>query len=272
MKLSEIYKIADEIAPKALSDEYCARYGAYDNSGVLVDTGDEIKSVLFSLDLSNAAIEKAVATGANLIITHHPAIYGKIDGVRVNDFSPLGEKLVKCMKNGISVLSMHLNLDNAIGGTDESLQEGICLACGMESKGAGTRSTLMHPLQNGGYGRAYEVNEITLSAFAENMKREFSTDRVLVYGEMDRKIKKVASFCGGGADEGAVAFACKEGADVIVSSDFKHHVLTLASEKGLSVVVLTHYASENYGFKKYYEKIRRGLEIPCGYHTDENLL
>ncbi len=272
MKLSEIYKIADEIAPKALSDEYCARYGAYDNSGVLIDTGDEVKSVLFSLDLSNAAIEKAIEAGANLIVTHHPAIYGKIDGVRINDFSPLGEKLVKCIKNGISVLSMHLNLDNAIDGTDESLQEGICLACGMESKGAGTRSTLMHPIEKGGYGRVYGIKEITLFALAENMGKEFSTKRILVYGETDKRINKVASFCGGGADEGAVTFACQEGAQVVVSSDFKHHVLTLAIEKGLCVIALTHYASENYGFKKYYEKIRQRLNIPCGYHTDENLL
>ena len=54
-----------------------------------------------------------------------------------------------------------------------------------------------------------------------------------------------------GADEEAVAFAVKNGADVIVSSDFKHHVLTLANEKGIAVIALTHYASENYGFKKY---------------------
>ena len=271
MQLSEIYKIADGIAPKRFSDEYCQKYGAYDNSGVLVDTGAEIKGVLFSLDLSFSAIEKAIATGANLIVTHHPAIYGKIDGVRISEFSPLGEKIVKCIQNGISVISMHLNLDNAIGGTDECLKEGVCRACGMQDKGI-ENPTLMHPLQEGGYGRAYRVKEITLSALAEKLKEEFSANRVLVYGAEDTKISKVASFCGGGADETAVEFAVKEGAQVIVSSDIKHHILTLAWEKGVSVIALTHYASENYGFRKYYEKIRQSLDIPCGYHTDENLL
>ncbi|MBQ8323418.1 MAG: Nif3-like dinuclear metal center hexameric protein [Clostridia bacterium] len=272
MKLSEIYEIADELAPKRLSDEYCSRYGAYDNSGVLVDTGNEIAGVLFSLDLSFAAIDQAVEAGANLIVTHHPAIYGKIGNVRISDFQPLGEKLVKCMKNGISVLSMHLNLDGAEGGIDESLQEGVCLACGMESKGAGTRSKLMHPLENGGYGRAYEVAETALGTLAENLKKEFKTDRVLVYGDKNGKIRKAASFCGAGADENAIAFACEAGAEVVISSDFKHHVLTLAAEKGIAVIALTHYASENYGFEKYYEKIRRRLDIPCGYHTDAELL
>ena len=78
MKLSEIYALADEFAPKRLSDEYCARYNAYDNSGILVDTGADIRGVLFSLDLSFGAIREAKAAGFNLIITHHPAIYAPI--------------------------------------------------------------------------------------------------------------------------------------------------------------------------------------------------
>ena len=57
-----------------------------------------------------------------------------------------------------------------------------------------------------------------------------------------------------------------------MSSDFKHHILTLASETGLAVVQLTHYASENYGFEKYYRKIRGQAGVPCVFHTDEELL
>ncbi len=272
MKLSEIYKIADELAPKKHSDEYCARYGAYDNSGVQVDTGNDINAVLFSLDLSFSAIDKAIETGANLIVTHHPAIYGKMDGVRMDDFSPLGKKLVRCIEKGICVISMHLNLDSSLGGTDECLQQGILLATNSKTTGAGMRSSLMHPLENGGYGRAYEINDSWLGDIVEGIKRVFKTQRVLVYGNRENKITKVASFCGAGADEDAVAFAVKEGAELLVSSDIKHHVLSLALEKGLCVVSITHYASENYGFEKYYQKIRQRLDIPCIYHTDERLL
>ena len=270
MKLCEFYKIANELAPKALSDEYCEKYGAYDNSGVLIDAGEKITGALFSLDLSFAAIEKAIACKANLIVTHHPAIYGKIDGIRVGDFQPIGEKLVLALKNGISVISMHLNLDAAKGGIDESLAQGICL-----SAGAGTRSLknaqLMHPLLDGGYGRAYDVEATPLETLIENIKKTFQTERVAVYGAKE-KIGRVASFCGGGADEESVAFAVNQGADAIVSSDFKHHVITLALEKNLTVIALTHYASENYGFEKYYQKIRQSIALPCAYHTDEILL
>lgn len=271
MQLNEIYKIADELAPKRLSDEYCQKYGAYDNSGVLVDTGEEIKSIVFSLDLSFKAIEKAIDTGAKLIITHHPAIYGKIGNVRVGDFEPLGEKLVKCIKNGISVICMHLNLDVADGGIDESLMEGICLSSGM-TIGAGMRSTqIMHPLGTSGYGRVYDVLEQPISKIVKELEKNFNTKRILVYGE-EKTISRISSFCGAGADEQSVAFAVANGADAIVSSDFKHHVITLANERGLALIALTHYASEQYGFEKYYQKIRQRLNIPCDMVTEENLL
>ncbi len=268
MKLSEIYKIADEIAPKRLSDELCKTYGMYDNSGLLVEADGEIEGILFTLDLTNAAIDEAIERGCNLIITHHPVIYGKIDHICLSDQKLLGGKLVKCLKNGISVLSMHLNLDIAKDGIDESLAEGIC-----KTVGAGMRSdTIMLPVEELGYGRSYEIRPTALGALAERLKQEFSTDRVVVYGNVSKVVTKVASFCGAGGDEAGVAFAKKTGADVIVSSDFKHHVITLAVESGLSVIALTHYASENYGFEKYYEKIRRQTNVPCVFHTDKELL
>jgi putative NIF3 family GTP cyclohydrolase 1 type 2 len=128
MKLIEIYEIAKKEAPKSLSDEYCEKYGAYDNSGIIVNTGEEIDKILFSLDMTNEAVEKAVKIGAKLIITHHPAIYGKISELSVDD--TLGEKLIKCIKNGISVISMHLNLDCAKDGIDENLMLAVKKASG----------------------------------------------------------------------------------------------------------------------------------------------
>lgn len=269
MKLCEIYKIADEIAPKSLSDEYCARYGAYDNSGVLVDAGEDIVGAVFSLDLSDGAIEKAVENGANLIVTHHPAIYAKLSNLCIDDPRLTGAKLVKCLKKGISVLSMHLNLDGAKDGIDESLMQGIVRAA------AGTvenEPSIMHPLTGGGYGRAYAIPQTEFATLCQNVQKEFSTQRAVCYGDMAKPIGKVASFCGAGVDEYAILWAAKEGADVIVSSDFKHHLITMAVESGLSVIALTHYASENYGFEKFYKKIRQQVDVPCVYHTDENLL
>ena len=288
MKLNEFFAIANGIAPTSVSDEYCTKFGAYDNSGLLVNTGEEVCGALFSLDFSSQALNKAIALGANLIVTHHPAIYGKISGIDVCDFSPLGEKLVKALQHGVSVISMHLNLDCVDGGIDESLMEGVYVSSGKSSGKAGELTcdktacedkpralALMHPVdeaQNCGYGRVYDVQATSLSTLVEAMQKTFSTQRIVYYGKGDKKIVRAASCCGGGGDEAAVEFAVKNGADVLISSDFKHHVLTLAKERNLAVIALTHYAAENYGFEKYYQKIRRQVGIPCEYYTDRDLL
>ncbi len=269
MKLSEIYKIADELAPKILSEEYCEKYGAYDNSGIIVDTGEEIQKILFTLDLTESVVERAISTGAKLIITHHPAIYGKISCLLVGD--TLGAKLTKCIQNGISVLSMHLNLDCAKGGIDESLADGIKIATGTINTLDLGDIAIMHELSLGGYGRVYDVKSTSAKELKDGCNKVFKTQRTLVYKE-NKKIERVASFCGSGCDEEGIAFALKNGADAVVSSDFKHHVIALALEKGLAVISLTHYASESYGFEKYYEKISRQVGIPCEFFKDENLL
>ncbi len=271
MKLSEIYELANRLAPKALSDEMCAKYGFYDNSGILVNTGEDVKGIVFSLDATAGAIDEAIERGANLILTHHPLIYGKISSID-GQSSQLGAKLARCMRKGISVLSMHLNLDSAVGGIDESFMEGILLSAGQTGV-AGTRSTAIQlPLNGGGYGRAYDVSSVKLSTLVENIKKTFHTQRAELYGDKEKTVTRAASFCGAGADESGVAFALSQGAEVILSSDFKHHVLSSALESGLAVVTLTHYASEAYGFKKYYEKISRQVKIPCYFHEENALL
>jgi len=282
MRLNEIYKIADESAPKVLSDRLCAKYGMYDNSGILVDVGADVKGVLFSLDLTFGGIREAVRSGKNLIVTHHPAIYSKLGRLCVGDGTE--SKLIECVKHGISVISMHLNLDSADGGIDESLMRGIMLASARangkqasENYFAGAKSddymlTVESDGVSGAYGRVYGIEKTPLTELSESLKTVFQTGQVCVYGDGAAEISRVASFCGAGADEGALAFARRNGADAIVSSDFKHHIILAAREQDMSVIALTHYASENYGFEKYYQKIRRRLEIPCEFYTDEELL
>ena len=265
MKLIDFYKILDGVAPKRISDEFCAKVGAYDNSGILVDTAEDVKKALFSLDLTKTAIARAKEFGANVIVTHHPAIYGKISDVKVDTL--LGGKLVECIKNGISVISMHLNLDCAEGGIDESLQNAVMQATATTEGNA----KINHTLSSGGYGRVYDVESCTAGELAKGLSKVLASQRTLVYNE-NKKIARVASFCGSGGDDDGLRFALEEGADVMISSDFKHHVIEGAVESGLAVIAITHYASERYGYKKYYEKIIGQTDVECEFFTDECLL
>ena len=263
MKISEIYAFLEELAPLSVSDELCAKYGFYDNSGLLVGGSGTTEKILFSLDLSQGAIERAERENAALIVTHHPAIYGGLSSVTDDG---AGSKIAACLKRGISVVSMHLNLDATSGGIDECLSVAVARASGSETP---RNVTIMQPVAGGGYGRAYDVTETTLSVFAEGLSAELKCKRLAVYGKERKKIRRVASFCGAGGDEKSVAFAVEQEADAIVSADFKHHVIAAATERGLAIVQPTHYASEVYGFRKYYQKIRQKTKLPCVFHKDE---
>ena len=271
MTVREIYAKLDQLAPKSLSDEYCRTYGAYDNSGILVDCGGDVDRVLFTLDLTSAAIAKAKEIGARLIVTHHPVIYGKIGDVRMD--TSLGGRLISCIQGGISVISMHLNLDCAKGGIDDCLADGIYRAAG-GLDGAGTpRSNLCryHTLSQGGYGSVFTLPEITAESLKTALEKEFSACVRLV-GDSQKPICKVASFCGAGVDDGSVGFAIANGVDAIVSADWKHHLILACHEAGVVVYSMSHYASEEYGFINYYEKMCKSIAIPCVLHRDEALL
>lgn len=260
MKLADVYGIIDRAYPKKLSDEYVAVSGGHDNSGMLIDTGDDIAGIVFSLDLSAGAIAEAKAHGANLIVTHHPAIFYPVPNLRVQD--PLGARLTACVRAGIGVISMHLNLDFAPEGIDWYLAKGI---------GGQDVSVTAEKIEGGGYGRIYDVPSASFSDFCRKLENEFRTKRLLAYGG-EGNISRAASFCGAGIDAGAIAAAKRGGADVIVSSDVKHNYICDILESGMKLVVLTHYASENYGFRKIYQNLSDKLLLPSYYHEDGFML
>lgn len=262
MELNKILSALENgVAPVRLSDDFCAKYKAYDNSGIIINCGEDINGAVFALDLTEKTVAEAKAKGYNAIITHHPAIYGGISRFNLTQ-SPQQRALAECMKRGISVISMHLNFDAAPEGIDYYLMRGL----------GGTSAVISADITGGGYGRVYSVDPRVLSVFAQQVAEEFNTSRILVYGDENKKIRRAASFCGAGCDEHNIEFAIKNGADVFVSSDMKHHEILALTGMGVAVIILTHYASENYGFNKIYSKIKDGLGIPSSYYTDEELL
>lgn len=259
MKVNDIFVLLEEVAPVALSDELCKKFNMYDNSGIILNCGNEVTGALFSLDLSERAVKEAVSRGFNLIVTHHPAIYGGIS--RIDTAEPLSAVIAECLKRGISVISMHLNYDCAPRGIDYHLMRGL----------GGDKAQILAQLSCGGYGRFYSVKPSLFSDYVEYVKKTFSTQRVFAYGS-DRQIKSVASFCGAGCDNSAIAFAAVNKADVFVSADLKHHEICALLGRGINVIQLTHYASETYGFGKIYNEISAGLPVPSAYCNDAELM
>ncbi len=288
MKSTEFFNLIEPIAPIAYSKEFCSRYGAYDNSGLLIDCGNEVRAAVFALDLSAAAVEKAAKIGAGAIVTHHPAIYSKLSSLSAADET--GGAVLAAARAGISVISMHLNLDAAEDGIDECLARAVRQAardalgepgCGADCNadcGAAEEKMLDFACGNGGYGRAYDLaggKEVSAAALKLSLDRVLTGKHTLLYASAYKKVKRAASFCGAGADEEALAFAVKNGADVLISSDFKHHILKEAVSRGMAVIAPTHYASESYGFEQFYLKVKKIVGtagVVCEYFENSVLL
>lgn len=252
-----VLEILEEVAPLKLSDDFCKKYKTYDNSGIIINCGKEIRGALFSLDLSEAAVREALSHKYNLIVTHHPAIYGGIERFNLTNDAH-ARALAACLKNDISVISMHLNMDVAPEGIDNFLMKGL----------GGEECDVLATVDGGAYGRAYGIKPVAFADFVKNLSEEFRTTPLL-HGKDGRTVRKVASFCGAGGDDEAVAFAKKNAVDAAVSSDLSHHRIVELVESGIAVVQLTHYAAESYGFGKIYEKIKNKLNAPSSFLFDE---
>ena len=74
----------------------------------------EAKRVLLTLDVTEAAAEKAAALGCDAVVSHHPLIFRPIGRLT----SP---KLLMLAKHEIAVMSFHTRLDNLDGGVNDEL-------------------------------------------------------------------------------------------------------------------------------------------------------
>lgn len=115
MIAAEIIKRLEKDFPKNLSE-------SWDNIGILVgDKNKEVKKIQISLDATEKAIDNAIADSVDLMIVHHPMIFSSIKVIDNSDL--LGRKIIKLIKNDITLYVLHTNIDSAPEGLNEYLGE-----------------------------------------------------------------------------------------------------------------------------------------------------
>ncbi|MFY0688596.1 MAG: Nif3-like dinuclear metal center hexameric protein [Cyclobacteriaceae bacterium] len=119
MKVKDIAKTLQQWAPIAYQE-------SYDNSGLLVGSMDtEIESISITLDVTEAVIDEAISTGANLIVAHHPLIFKGIKSLTGNHW--VERCIIKAIKHDIAIYAIHTNLDNVNSGVNHKITELIGL-------------------------------------------------------------------------------------------------------------------------------------------------
>ncbi len=113
--LAEIIEELDNIAPPELADDD-------DRIGLQVgNRQQEIRRVCVSVDTSPDIIELAASKKADLLVSHHPLIYTPLRSISLDD--SVAKRVVKLVKEDISLYVMHTNYDTVPGGINDILAD-----------------------------------------------------------------------------------------------------------------------------------------------------
>lgn len=110
MKISDVTSFLESLAPAALQEHY-------DNAGLVVGNyGWQCSGILCSLDATEEVVNEAIARGCNLIVAHHPIIFGGLK--KINGKNYVEKSIITAIKNDIAIYAIHTNLDNVASGVN----------------------------------------------------------------------------------------------------------------------------------------------------------
>ena len=242
-KSVKIYQVVDALehyAPLPLQE-------GYDNAGLQVGLTEavEVSGALLCLDVTEDVVDEAIRKGCNLIVSHHPLIFRKL--ARISDENYVQRTVRKAIKNDITIVSMHTNMDAAKGGVNFKIAEKLGLRnlrfFGGEKEFDGVK---------GGEGVIGEITDETDTLHADGiaaddlvlmLRERFQAECVQCNQLLRRPIRKVA-LCGG-AGSFLLDAAIAAGADAFITGEMHYHEF-FGHEQEIQICVIGHYQSEQF--------------------------
>lgn len=225
-----VYEFLQEKAPFELQE-------GFDNAGFLVGREDAaVSKILVALDITEQVAQEAAEQGAQLIVAHHPVIFGGVKSV--TDQTVTGRILLALAENRIAAICAHTNLDAVEGGVNDAL----ALRLGLTDIGQLKQMGEDEQGRPYGIGRIGRVPEQPLYDFAMAVKRLLGANGIrLVDG--GKPVHMVA--VGGGACAEFIDEALAQGCDTFVTSDVKYHQFLEARALGVNLVDAGHFPTED---------------------------
>lgn len=238
----QIFEYLNELAPVSLKMDF-------DNVGLLVgDAEASVNKCVTALDITDEVIAEATQMGAQLIVSHHPIIFGSLKSVTAGDL--VGRKIIALIRNNISAICMHTNLDIAEGGVNDALISSLSAKpehwleyCGTDKNGNSV-----------GCGRVGELDtEMQFEDFLGLCKTTLSANG-LRYHYAEKPVKKIAVM--GGSGGSSLMDAVAAGCDTYVTSDVKYNTFLDAKELGINLIDADHFCTENVIIPPLTDKLR----------------
>lgn len=246
LRIHEIVSALEAVAPLALQE-------SYDNSGLIVgDREAQVERALLCLDCTEAVVDEAIAKGCDIIIAHHPIVFGGLKRFTGGDY--VQRSLMKAIRNHIAIYACHTNLDNVLrGGVNERIAQQLGfevervlrpIAEGFGSFGGDGGLGNSEVIKTAGAGVLCELQKpMNVLDFLQHLKQKMGAD-VVKYTKCDVEVVRKVAICGG-AGSFLIGDALRAGVDAFITSDVKYHEFFDAQGKML-LCDIGHYESERF--------------------------
>ena len=246
LRIHEIVSAFEAVAPLALQE-------SYDNSGLIVGDRDaEVTRALLCLDCTEAVVDEAIVKGCDLIIAHHPIVFGGLKRFTGGDY--VQRTVIKAIQNNIAIYACHTNLDNVLrGGVNERIAQQLGfdvervlrpIAADFGSFASSDGVVDSEVFRTAGAGVLCNVQKpMNVLDFLQHVKERMGAE-VVKYTKCDIEVVGKVAICGG-AGSFLIGDALRAGADAFITSDVKYHEFFDAQGKML-LCDIGHYESEKY--------------------------
>lgn len=169
----------------------------------------EVNKILLCLDLDEELFETVKKVHPDIVISHHPFIFGT--RAKVFKYDPLKKDLCERIDAlGIPVYSFHTNFDAGRGGMNDALTSALSL------------ENVYTPLKDISMRIGTLPNPMNIDEFVRYALHTFNIDYGQLISNGNKNISKVGIIGGGGSRSWNIAM--EEGCDIYISGDAPHHV------------------------------------------------
>ncbi|WP_026767941.1 Nif3-like dinuclear metal center hexameric protein [Asinibacterium sp. OR53] len=119
MKIMEAIQVLEQTAPLSYQE-------GYDNAGLLTGNSNwNCTGILCTLDATEQVIMEAKERGCNLVIAHHPIIFGGLKKITGRNY--VEKTIISAIKHDIAIYAIHTNLDNVLHGVNDRMADRLGL-------------------------------------------------------------------------------------------------------------------------------------------------
>lgn len=115
----EAIQVLEQTAPLSYQE-------GYDNAGLLTGNSNwNCTGILCTLDATEQVIMEAKERGCNLVIAHHPIIFGGLKKITGRNY--VEKTIISAIKHDIAIYAIHTNLDNVLHGVNDRMADRLGL-------------------------------------------------------------------------------------------------------------------------------------------------